>query len=153
MKRPTKIEYYLDMADQVSTRSTCLTSKYGCVIVNNDKVVSTGYNGAPRGAKNCIDTGLCIRDCEGLRRYNECRAVHAEANAMLHANYTDLINSTMYISRSAVGDRSSTRVEPCESCKRLIVNGQVSKVICRQLDGSVLVFNPPIWSGVEKNDN
>lgn len=146
MKRPSKLEYYLNLADWASTRSTCLTSHYGCVIVKDDRVISTGYNGSPRGSKNCIDTGLCIRDCEGISRYNDCRAVHAEANAMLHASYNDLIGSTMYISRSINTNGSYSEVTPCDQCRKLIINAQIKEVICRQTDGSVFSYSVPSWT-------
>jgi len=143
--RPTKIQYYLGLAEQVATRSTCLVSKYGCVIVKDDAVISTGYNGSPRGTMNCSDTETCIRDCEGLSRYNQCRAVHAEANALLQANYNNLIGSVMYISRYGSSDKSNPKVEPCLNCRRLIMNAQVMKVVCRQSDGTVTDVDPNDW--------
>ena len=144
-KRPNKVQYYLDVAEQVATRSTCLVSKYGCVIVKNDAIISTGYNGSPRGVTNCSDTGVCIRDCEGTRRYNSCRAVHSEANALLHASYNDLIGSVMYISRYDSSDASNERVEPCLNCKRLILNSQTQTVVCRQNNNEIVEFNPKNW--------
>lgn len=144
-KRPSKVQYYLDVAEQIATRSTCLVSKYGCVIVKNDTIISTGYNGAPRGVTNCSDTGVCIRDCEGTRRYNSCRAVHSEANALIHASYNDLIGSTMYISRCDFSDASNERVEPCLSCKRLILTSQIPTVVCKQNNNEIIEFNTKNW--------
>jgi dCMP deaminase len=143
--RPTKTQYYLNLAEQVATRSTCNISKYGCVIVKNDIVVSTGYNGSPRGTQNCSDTEICLRDCEGLSRYNQCRSVHSEANALLHADYKDLIGSDLYISRGESSKSSSLKVEPCQNCKRLIMNAQISRVFCRQPNGSVTEVSPNQW--------
>lgn len=144
--RPSKTQYYLRVAQQVAERSTCLVSNYGCVIVKNDTIISTGYNGSPRGTKNCSDSGVCIRDCEGLSRYNSCRAVHSEANALLHANYNDLIGSTMYIARCGTSDKSTQKVEPCQNCKRLIMNAQVVRVVCAQESGDVIEFDPQKWA-------
>lgn len=144
-KRLTKTEYYLSIAEQVATRSTCLVSKYGCVIVKNDIIVSTGYNGSPRGVKNCSDTGVCLRDVTGNRRYDACRSVHSEANALLQANYSDLIGSTIYISRYDKSESSNETVESCQNCKRLLLNAQVEKVVCRQVDGNVISVEPKIW--------
>ena len=145
MSRPTKTQYYLSIAEQVATRSTCNISKYGSVIVKNDIVVSTGYNGSPRGTKNCSDTETCLRDCEGVSRYNQCRAVHSEANALLHADYKDLIGSILYIARYKPSKSSSSKVEPCQNCKRLIMNAQIVKVVCKQDDGSITEVNPSSW--------
>jgi dCMP deaminase len=144
-KRLNKTEYYLGVAEQVAVRSTCIVSKYGAVIVKNDIIVSTGYNGSPRGVKNCSDLGVCIRDCEGTRRYNSCRAVHSEANALLQASYNDLIGSTLYIARYGISNNSNEQVEPCMNCKRLIMNAQIEKVICRQNDSKIVEFDPKKW--------
>jgi dCMP deaminase len=145
--RLSKSKYYLEIARQVAARSTCLVSSYGCVIVKNDYIVATGYNGSPRGVKNCSDFNICVRDQEGLSRYNSCRAVHSESNAMLHANYDNLIDSTMYIAR-LIGSKSSvTKVEPCQNCQRLILNAQVAMVVCLQDDDTIIEFEPKKWIG------
>lgn len=145
MERISRINYYLEVAKSVALRSTCLISKYGCVIVKNDAIVSTGYNGSARGAKNCIEVGICIRDFEGFSRYNDCRAVHSEANALLHAKYEDLIGSTAYIARVDTTKSSHAIIEPCKSCKRLLINAQLSKVICLQDDKSIKEFKVTDW--------
>ena len=143
--RPSKDIYYSNVAKEVSTTSTCLVSKYGCIIVKNDRIISSGYNGAPRKVKNCIDTGACIRNLTGLSRYNQCRAVHAEANALLHANYDDLFDSVMYIARGESSKSSHDKVEPCLNCKRLIINAKITKVICREDDGNLVECLPENW--------
>ena len=99
-KRVNKENYYLDIADAVLGRSTCMRRKYGAIIVKNDEILSTGYNGAPRGRINCTELGYCNR--EQLRipsgqRYELCRSVHAEANAIISAARRDMIGGTLYL--------------------------------------------------------
>ena len=135
MKRIDKNNYYLDIAESTLERSTCLRRKYGAVIVKNDEIISTGYNGAPRGRKNCTDVGTCIR--EELKvprgeRYELCRSVHAEQNAIISAPRKDMIGSTLYI----VGVEATTGkyVEngmPCSLCKRFIVNSGITTIVHR----------------------
>ena len=101
MKRVDKINYYLDLAETVLERSTCLRSQYGAVIVQNDEIVATGYNGAPRGRKNCSELGRCIREELNVprgERYELCRSVHAEQNAIISCERTKMINATLYLS-------------------------------------------------------
>jgi len=109
MERRDKINYYLDLADVVSQRTTCLRRRYGAVIVKNDEVVSTGYVGAPRGRKNCSDLGVCIRQKLNIprgERYELCRSVHAEANAIISAPRDKMIGSTMFLCGTEVKDGS-----------------------------------------------
>ena len=98
--RPTKVQYYLNIAKEVATRSTCLRRKYGAILINNDVVISTGYNGSPRGTKNCIDIGECRREKLNIPRgqcYEMCRALHAEQNCIINASRNDMINSDLYL--------------------------------------------------------
>lgn len=133
MNRIEKDRYYLDIAKTVAERSTCLRRKYGCVIVKNDEIISTGYNGAPRGAPNCCDLGTCLRSKLCVphgERYELCRSVHAEANAIISASRRDMVGSTMYL----VGIESDTGelvsvCTPCDMCKRLIINAGIEKVV------------------------
>ena len=100
MERVSKHNYYLDIAQTVAERSTCLRKMYGTIIVKNDSIISTGYNGAPRGRKNCSDLGICMRDKLNIprgERYELCRSVHAEANCIISASRRDLIGSTLYL--------------------------------------------------------
>lgn len=145
MIRPTKLQYYLNIAKEISLRSTCLVSKYGSVIVNSDKIISTGYNGSSRGSKNCVDLNYCSRDTSGSSRYNSCRSVHSEVNSLLHADYNDLIGSTIYLARGFSSSNSNSVVIPCLSCWRLIINSQVSSVICLQSDNSITHHKVDEW--------
>lgn len=131
MSRVSKVQYYLDIAEAVSKRSTCLRRKYGAVIVNNDEIISTGYNGAPRGEDNCDECGYCLREILNVpkgERYELCKSVHAEQNAIISASRSRMIGSTIYIvGIEANGKYASS--EPCTICRRLIINAGISKVI------------------------
>lgn len=129
MERITKDEYYLNIAYEVAKRSTCLKRRYGCVIVKNDVIVSTGYNGSPRGEVNCIDTGMCQRwNAEKLSDYTKCKAVHAEQNAIISASHNDLIDSTVYL---ACIDCSAGEIPafPCPICAKMLKNARVKRVV------------------------
>ena len=100
MPRISKENYYLDIAETVLERATCLRRVYGAIIVKNDEIISTGYNGAPRGRKNCVDMGFCTREAMQVprgQRYELCRSVHAEANAIISASRRDMVGSTLYL--------------------------------------------------------
>lgn len=131
VKRPSKENYYLGIAKAVSERSTCLRRQYGAVIVKHDRIVSTGYNGSPRGEENCCDKGYCHREAMNLphgKCYDSsCPAVHAENNAIIQANPQDLKDSVLYLYGSENGNPIES--EPCEMCKRIIKNAGISKVI------------------------
>ena len=134
-ERRDKINYYLDIAETVLERGTCLRRRYGAIIVKNDQIISTGYVGAPRGRKNCSDLGWCTREKLNVprgERYELCRSVHAEANAIIHAARVDMIGSTLYL----VGKEVSTgeyvkNANPCSMCKRQIINSGIETVIIR----------------------
>ena len=134
-RRTGKENYYLDIADTVSERATCLRRRYGAIIVRNDEIISTGYNGAPRGRRNCTDLNRCMR--EELRipsgeRYELCRSVHAEANAIISAPRRDMIGATMYLSgREAATGELLHDTTSCAMCRRLVINAGIEKVICR----------------------
>lgn len=136
MKRRDKTNYYLDIAEMVLERSTCLRRKFGAIIVKNDEIISTGYVGAPRGRKNCCDLDFCRREKLGIpkgERYELCRSVHAEANAIISASRADLIGSTLYLAcHDAVTNQLDGNVEPCSMCKRLIINAGIEMVVIRQ---------------------
>ncbi len=135
MNRIDKNNYYLDLAASALERSTCLRRKWGAVLVKDDEIISTGYNGAPRGRKNCSDLGTCIREKMNIprgERYELCRSVHAEQNAIISASRKDMIGSKLYL----VGIDAKTKkyVEnsmPCSMCKRFIINSGISKIIIR----------------------
>ena len=126
--RPDKDEYYFGICRAVSRRSTCLRRQYGAVIVNNDEIISTGYNGSPRGETNCCDTGICYRTGHEHNdgNYGDCRSVHAEQNAIISASRSEMIGSTLYL----VGFENGKEIaaEPCPICKRMIKNAGISYV-------------------------
>ncbi len=100
MNRINKENYYLDIAQTVLERATCLRRVYGAIIVNNDEIIATGYNGAPRGRANCVDLGYCSREAMQVprgERYELCRSVHAEANAIISAARRDIVGGTLYL--------------------------------------------------------
>ena len=133
--RVDKHNYYLDIADSVLERSTCLRRMYGAVLVNNDEIISTGYNGAPRGRKNCSDIGGCIRIKMNIprgERYEICRSIHSELNAIISASRKDMIGATLYLSgKEANSGEYIKDANCCSMCKRAIINAGISKVIIR----------------------
>ena len=155
MSRVSKHNYYLDIARTVAERSTCLRKMYGAIIVKDDVIVSTGYNGAPRGRKNCSDINYCMRDklniprCE---RYELCRSVHAEANAIIAAARERMLGATIYMvcvdpnSGEIVGGTSS-----CMMCKRQIINAGISTVIIRDTETEYRIINVEDW--IENDDS
>ncbi len=133
--RRDKINYYLDLAEVVLARSTCLRRRYGAVIVQNDTVISTGYNGAPRGRKNCTDLGVCLREKLGVargERYELCRSVHAEANAIIAASRDEMLGAALYLTGiEASTGAYTTETDCCAMCKRLVINSGISTVYAR----------------------
>ena len=134
-QRRDKENYYLDIADSVSERSTCLRRRYGATIVSNDEIISTGYNGAPRGRKNCSDLGRCTREelkIPSGQRYELCRSVHAEANAIISAPRRDMIDAVLYLSgRDGHTDELLHDTSSCSMCRRMIINAGIKKVVAR----------------------
>jgi dCMP deaminase len=130
--RPDKDHYYLNIAREVSRRSTCLRRCFGAVIVKNDQIISTGYAGAARGAVNCIDLGVCPRQAAGIprgERYELCRSVHAEMNAIIHASRAEMLDSTLYLVGVDAADGSVVEdARPCRICTRLIINAGIRTV-------------------------
>ncbi len=133
--RTSKQNYYLDIADAVLERSTCLRRKYGAIIVRSDEIISTGYNGAPRGRRNCSDLGGCTRESLHIpsgERYELCRSVHAEANAIISASRRDMIGATLYlVGRDARTNELLTEASSCSMCKRQIINAGIERVVVR----------------------
>lgn len=133
--RKSKENYYLDIADAVLQRSTCLRRMYGAIIVRNDEIISTGYNGAPRGRVNCTDAGRCARvemKIPSGERYELCRSVHAEANAIISASRRDMIGSTLYlVGRDAQTGELLKNATSCSMCRRQVINAGIEKVIIR----------------------
>ncbi|MCI6729927.1 MAG: deaminase [Candidatus Faecousia sp.] len=141
MSRIDKENYYLDIAETVMERSTCRCTRFGALIVRNDEIVSTGYNGAPRGRANCIDLGCCVRERGGL-----CRSIHAEANAIISASRSECMGGAMYlVGRDAVTGALLEDHAPCPQCKMMIINAGISKVVMRNTNGRYQVFNVQDW--------
>ena len=138
MARRDKVNYYLDIAQTVAERGTCLRRNFGAIIVKNDEIIATGYNGAPRGRKNCSDVGSCMREKLNIpkgQRYELCRSVHAEANCIISAPRTMMIGSTLYLAcLDAKTGIMYGDVEPCSMCKRQIINAGIEKVVIRSAD-------------------
>lgn len=149
MDRRDKINYYLDLAEVVAQRGTCLRKKYGAVIVKNDEVISTGYVGAPRGRQNCCDLGKCIRTELKIprgERYELCRSVHAEANAIISASRDKMMGSMMFLCGIEVETGSYVENSSCCSmCKRLVINAGIEKVYIRDTKEDYRVIEVQDW--------
>ncbi|MBR5310736.1 MAG: cytidine deaminase [Oscillospiraceae bacterium] len=134
-ERRDKHNYYLDIAESVLERGTCLRRKYGAIIVKNDQIISTGYAGAPRGRKNCSDLGWCRREKLQVprgERYELCRSVHAEANAIINAARENMIGSTLYlVGKECDTDSYVVNGSCCSMCKRLVINAGIKNVVIR----------------------
>ena len=149
MGRIDKENYYLDIAQTVAGRSTCLRRCYGAILVKSDEIISTGYNGAPRGRRNCVDLNYCTREALNIpsgERYELCRSVHAEANAIISASRRDMVGSTLYLvgkdaqSGELLGDATS-----CAMCRRQVINAGISRVIIRQTKTDYQVVDVSDW--------
>ena len=135
LERRDRENYYLDIAQAVLGRGTCLRRNFGAILVKHDQILSTGYAGAPRGRQNCCDLGTCLREKMHIprgERYELCRSVHAEANAIINAARADMIGSTLYlVGRDAATGELIPDASPCSMCKRLIINAGISRVVIR----------------------
>lgn len=149
MNRQDKENYYLDIAQTVLARSTCLRRCYGAIIVKNDEIISTGYNGAPRGRKNCIDLNYCTRMAMKIpsgERYELCRSVHAEANAIISASRSETLDSTLYM--TCVDPNTKELIAhstSCSMCRRMIINAGISRVIIRETLTDYSVVSVDDW--------
>lgn len=149
MARIEKENYYLDIAETVLERSTCLRRCYGAIIVRNDEIISTGYNGAPRGRKNCSDLGYCVREQMKIpsgERYELCRSVHAEANAIISASRNECIGGDLYL----VGHDAKTgeilqHATSCSMCRRMIINAGLKRVVIRNTKKEFSVVDVQEW--------
>ena len=154
-QRTDKINYYLDIADTVLHRSTCIRRQYGAIIVRNDEIISTGYNGAPRGRRNCSDLGFCRREAMQVpagERYELCRSVHAEANAIISASRRDMIGATIYlVGRDARTNELLPDAMSCSMCKRQIINAGIDQVVIRQTPTEYRTI--PVSDWVENDDS
>lgn len=132
MSRMSKDEYYIGIAEAVLERSTCLRRKYGAVLVKNDEIVSTGYNGSPRGERNCCDIGYCEREAQNVpkgERYELCVSIHAEDNSITSAGRDKAFGATLYIVGKEVATGEYANPSPCMMCRRKIVNAGVKRVV------------------------
>ncbi len=149
MERRDKFNYYLDIAETVLERSTCLRRKFGAIIVRNDSIISTGYNGAPRGRKNCTDLGCCIREELGIprgERYELCRSVHAEMNAIIAASREEMLGATLYlVCRDGQTDELVGGVNSCSMCKRHIINAGIERVVIRETKDTYKIILVNDW--------
>lgn len=144
MKRIGKEKYYLEIAEAVAKRGTCLRRNFGAIIVKNDEIISTGYTGAPRGRKNCCDLGECMREKLNIpsgERYELCRSVHAEMNAIISASRKDMIGATMYLVGVEADGTLTKFPQPCAMCKRLIINAGIKEVVCTREGCTCVTFD------------
>ena len=155
-KRPSKTEYYLNIAREVAKRGTCLRRNFGAVIVNNDQIISTGYSGSPRGTNNCIDIGQCYRQEMKIppgERYELCRSVHAEMNAIIHAARTEMRGGTLYlVGLSAETGEIVNSAEPCKLCKRMIINAGLKHVVARSGEVEIKKLTVDNWVANEDKE-
>ena len=155
MARRDKTNYYLDIAETVLERGTCLRRSFGAIIVSNDQIISTGYVGAPRGRVNCSDIGFCTREKLNVprgERYELCRSVHAEANAIIHASRQEMLGATLYlVGKERLTDEYVANANPCAMCKRMIINAGIAKVVVRDNHDEYRVIDPQLW--VEQDES
>ena len=154
MSRISKENYYLDIAETVLERATCLRRVYGAIIVKNDEIISTGYNGAPRGRANCVDMGYCSREVLQIprgERYELCRAIHAEANAIISASRRDMVGGTIYlVGRDARTGELLSDATSCMMCRRMVINAGLEKIVIRRTETEFEVVDVQDW--VEEDD-
>ncbi len=159
-KRVSKNRYYLNIAEEVSKRATCMSAHFGCIIVKDDQIISTGYNGAPRGTKDCYEIGNCLRRKLGVKsgtQYEMCRSVHAEQNAIINAARAgvSLLGGTMYLFGRRVWDGADQLLEayPCFICKKMILNAGIDRMIVNDENGEIVEFSVEEWADQwAKND-
>ncbi|MDD4238681.1 MAG: cytidine/deoxycytidylate deaminase family protein [Desulfotomaculaceae bacterium] len=149
-KRPTWDEYFIEIAKVVSTRATCMRRFYGAVIVRNNIIISTGFNGSPRGEVNCIDTGRCIREELKIpkgERYELCVAVHAEQNAIINGDPVKMRGASIYVA-GFNADGSLASGLPCLLCKRMIRNALINKFVYLNEEGEMVTCK---WAPEQKD--
>ena len=154
-KRVDKTNYYLDIAETVAERGTCIRKDYGCIIVKNDEIISTGYSGAPRGRTNCIDLGYCtkkkIYPDVHHGGHDACRSVHAEQNAIISAARKDMLGSTMYlVGRRKDNNKYEEGTMSCQMCRKMIINAGIKKIIVRVTRSKYIEVDVDEWI---KNDD
>ena len=155
MGRIDKENYYLDIAQTVAERSTCLRRCYGAILVRNDEIIATGYNGAPRGRKNCVDLNYCTREALNIpsgQRYELCRSVHAEANCIISASRSEMLGATLY--RACVHPADGALIPDstsCSMCRRQIINAGIERVVIRDTRTDYRIVEVRAW--IEDDDS
>lgn len=147
LQRPDWDRYFLNIAREVSRRATCFRRRYGAVIVKDNSIVSTGYNGAPRGMKDCLEVGICTRTELRIphgERYELCHSVHAEANAIIRASMLEMQDAVIYITGTD-GDDIECDSAPCMMCKRMILNARIGRVVYADGRGGIMDIDPAEW--------
>ncbi len=149
--RVSKDDYYLGIAKEVSRRSTCFRRSIGAIIVRDDQIISTGYVGAPRKTKSSHEHGFCLRDRLGIphgERYELCRSVHAEQNAVINAARAgvSLLGGSMYIYGTVYGEDRPINAFPCFICKKMIINAGLDRIVCSTAGGKKKVFRVSQWA-------
>ena len=154
MSRVDKENYYLNIAETVLERSTCLRRNYGAIIVKDDEVIATGYNGAPSGRRHCIDLGRCTRAelrIPSGQRYELCRSVHAEAHAIISAARSETLGATLYLAgRDAQSGKLLQDTTCCSMCRRLVINAGIKKVVVRNSPTDYTIT--PVQDWVDQDD-
>ncbi|MDI6738392.1 MAG: deaminase [Nanoarchaeota archaeon] len=151
-KRPDWDEYFLQIARDVSKRATCHRRRFGAVIVRNNKIKSTGYNGAASGLEDCLERGYCLRVQFGIQHgthYETCRSVHAEVNAIMNAGFETANGGVLYLCGEKGGDtRDLIDGVPCSMCARVILNAHLEKMVARLADGSIKEYTKQELSNI-----
>ena len=150
-KRVSKDEYYLGIAKEVSGRSTCFRRSIGAIIIRDDQIISTGYVGAPRKTRDSFEHGYCLRDKLNIphgHRYELCRSVHAEQNAIINAARAgvSLLGGDMYIHGRSYEQDEPIDAFPCFICKKMIINAGLDRIICCTAEGKMKVFSVSDWA-------
>ncbi len=150
-KRISKDDYYLGIAKEVARRSTCFRRSIGTIIVRDDQIISTGYAGAPRKTRDSLEHGFCLRDKLGIphgERYELCRSVHAEQNAIINAARAgvSLLGGDIYIYGSISGEEKPVNAFPCFICKKMIINAGLDRVVCSTATGKKKIFRVSQWT-------
>lgn len=150
--RPSKVEYYMNIAKEVSKRSTCMSTQLGAIIVRDDQIIATGYNGAPRKTMDCQQRGECLRRKLGIpsgERYELCRSVHAEQNAIINAARAgvSLLDGDLYLYAVKVynGENTIVNAVPCFVCKKLVINAGLKNAYCMNKDGEIDKYSIEDW--------
>lgn len=155
MQRREKNNYYLDIAETVLERGTCLRRNYGAIIVKNDEIIATGYTGSPRGRSNCMDLQFCTREKLNIPRgqmYEKCRSVHAEANAIISASRRDMIGADLYlVGKEAKSGIYVENANSCSMCKRLIINAGIERLFIRDTQDTFRRIDVEEW--IENDDS